>query len=438
MKNIAAAGKSTIAARTQRIPARRNTCGIGSRRSSASHRVDARIAPLTRIDSRTRPTNAGHPDANAIACLRSKYRSKGNAAAAAAPPPPSGIRPARKNSATTTPSIVRGRRAAGLRLRESRPAPRVRTTGRLTMLHGVSTTEPAIDTRSGRLGRVDYLIASLITLSGGVLRFITLGLPNSFVFDEVYYAKDACYYIKGAVEACALSGDGEQTLVHPPLGKWFLSIGVKLFGFDSFGWRVAAAVAGTATVFLLYVLAKRLLHSTLGASIASGLLAIDLLHLVQSRISMLDIFLPMFAIATLIFLVIDRDQRNAGTSTVLPRVGAGLMLAGGLATKWSGGFFIPFAIALVIAWEAGRRRAAGPGGTERNLTAALRAEAMPCFLFLVVLPVAAYVVTYVGRLDGALVALPWSEGSFLREVWDTQFYMLDYHANLTTLHGYQS
>ncbi|MPZ71583.1 MAG: hypothetical protein GEU71_19015, partial [Actinobacteria bacterium] len=47
-------------------------------------------------------------------------------------------------------------------------------------------------------------------------------------------------------------------------------------------------------------------------------------------------------------------------------------------------------------------------------------------------------VTYVGRLDGALVALPWSEGSFLREVWDTQFYMLDYHANLTTLHGYQS
>ena len=232
------------------------------------------------------------------------------------------------------------------------------------MLHGVSTTEPGTHTQSGRLGRVDYVIASLITLAGGVLRFVTLGRPNSFVFDEVYYAKDACYYIKGAVEVCALPGEGEQTLgVHPTLGKWLLSIGVRVFGFDAFGWRVIAAVAGTLTIFLLYVLAKRLLRSTLGASIASGLLAIDLLHLVQSRISMLDIFLPMFAVAALVFLVIDRDLRNAGSGTDLPRLAAGLMVAGGLATKWSGGLFIPFAIALVIAWETGRRRRRSRGAT---------------------------------------------------------------------------
>lgn len=304
------------------------------------------------------------------------------------------------------------------------------------MLHVVSTMEGATETHRGRLGLVDYLVATLITLAGGVLRLITVGRPNSFVFDEVYYAKDACYYIKGAVEACALPGEGEQTLgAHPPLGKWLLSIGVKLFGFDSFGWRVAAAAAGTITIFLLYILAKRLLRSTLGAAIASGLLAIDLLHLVQSRISMLDVFLPMFGIGALIFLVIDRDRRAAGRGGMLPRLGAGAMLAGGLATKWSGGFFIPLAIVLVIAWEAGRRKAAAE---ERPLRGALRSEALSCVWFFVLLPFAVYVVSYVGRVEGTLLALPWAEGSFFRVIWDTQFHMLDYHSNLNSLHGYQS
>ena len=44
----------------------------------------------------------------------------------------------------------------------------------------------------------------------------------------------------------------------------------------------------------------------LAAALASGLLAVDLLHFVQSRVSMLDIFVPMFGVAGFLFLTYDR------------------------------------------------------------------------------------------------------------------------------------
>lgn len=307
------------------------------------------------------------------------------------------------------------------------------------MLHVVSAPEETspdknIVDRRARLGRLDYLVVSIITVAGALLRFVSLGRPGSLVFDEVYYAKDACFYARGAAEVCPL--DYEQTLVHPPLGKWLLSIGVKLFGYDSFGWRVAAAAAGTITIVLLYLLAKRLLRSTLGAALASGLLAIDLLHLVQSRISMLDIFVPMFALAALLFLVVERDHRNAGADgTTILRLGAGLMLGGALASKWSGGFFLPLAMALVVAWEIGRRRRSN---LDRPVVSGLMSELASCAVFFVLVPLALYVVTYLGRVEGTFLALPWSDGSFFRAVWEQQFSMLDYHAHLTQLHSYQS
>ena len=36
--------------------------------------------------------------------------------------------------------------------------------------------------------------------------------------------------------------------------------GIRLFGYDEFGWRIAAATAGTLGVALLYLLLRRLLH----------------------------------------------------------------------------------------------------------------------------------------------------------------------------------
>ena len=40
-------------------------------------------------------------------------------------------------------------------------------------------------------------------------------------------------------------------VVHPEVGKWLIGLGEKVFGMDPFGWRVAAAVAGSLMVLVM-------------------------------------------------------------------------------------------------------------------------------------------------------------------------------------------
>ena len=84
---------------------------------------------------------------------------------------------------------------------------------------------------------------SLIITFALILRLWRLNLPTGYIFDEVYYAKNANSLIRNGVE---LNAQGEaEFIVHPPLGKWLIGIGIKIFGNDEFGWRISAAVSYT-------------------------------------------------------------------------------------------------------------------------------------------------------------------------------------------------
>lgn len=289
---------------------------------------------------------------------------------------------------------------------------------------------------------VDTVLISLITLAGFVLRVVRLGVPGKLMFDEIYYAKDACFYIYSTQSICEIAS--EQNQIHPPLGKWLLAIGIRIFGYDAFGWRIAAAVAGALTIALVYLLARKLLRSTFGAAAASGLLAIDLLHFVQSRIAMLDIFVPLFGVAAVLFAVYDRDRiidrangiaRGDGLLDRPWRLAAGI--AGGAATaaKWPGGFALLSVIALTLAWEvAGRKQR----GTARPWLTTLREEGPSILVWLVVIPLVVYAATFIGRLSGDIFAAPWSEGSFWRDWWGRQTYMFEAHRTLGASHPYSS
>ena len=93
---------------------------------------------------------------------------------------------------------------------------------------------------------------SIITIFSLIIRIWHLNLPKGYIFDEVYYAKNAASLITDGVE---LNEQGEsEFVVHPPFGKWLIGIGIKLFGNNEFGWRVIAAVIGSASVLLIYLI----------------------------------------------------------------------------------------------------------------------------------------------------------------------------------------
>jgi len=301
--------------------------------------------------------------------------------------------------------------------------------------------------------RIDTALLGIVAIGAVVLRLVSLGRPVELVFDEIFYARDACWYVYGTEAVCGISDLVSRA--HPPLGKWLIGSGIAAFGFEPFGWRVAAALAGTMSVGLIYFLAWRLLRgvtpgsaATVGAFTASGLLATDFLHLVQSRVGMLDAFIALFVIGAVLAVVLDRDRNRAQPD--IPwwwrltlgrpwRLVAGVCIGAATATKWSGAYVAPAIIGLVIAWEIAERRRASPGGGWRQwVSAAVRREAMPTFVLLGVVPFLVYIASYIGRMPGEVLALPWDAASVWRGIWDHQLAMLDFHRELGGNHPYES
>ena len=284
-------------------------------------------------------------------------------------------------------------------------------------------------------GRGDGFALAIVTLLAGILRFVRLSDPARLVFDETYYARDGCWYFKTSESICGVGS--EQTLVHPPLGKWLIGAGVQVFGNDSFGWRIASATAGVLCVALLFVLARKVLKSTVAATLASGLLALDPLHLVQSRLAMLDIFVALFTLLAFTAIVFDRDDtRREGARSFRPwRLAAGVSAGLAVSAKWSGLLAVAGILALTIVWAVNDRR---KDGHARPLRRAIVEEWPTVIGWLVVVPLLTYLITFAGRLEGSVFQAPWADGSWWRAWWDRQHYMFSTSRGLSSNHPYQS
>jgi len=176
-------------------------------------------------------------------------------------------------------------------------------------------------------------IAAIFTFALA-LRLWRLNLPSGYIFDEVYYAKNAASLITAGVE---LNDQGEsEFVVHPPLGKWLIGIGIRIFGNNEFGWRFSAAIFGSFAVLLIYLIVKKLFASEFLSITAALLFALDGLNLVMSRVALLDIFLMVFILLAFYFLLLNNY------------LAVGIALGLALATKWSGGFLIPVFLLFVV------------------------------------------------------------------------------------------
>ena len=179
-----------------------------------------------------------------------------------------------------------------------------------------------------------YLPITIITAFGLLLRLWNLNKPKGYIFDEIYYAKNANSLITNGVELN--STNQAEFVVHPPLGKWLIGIGIKLFGNNEFGWRISAAIIGTASIVLIYLIALKLFDSIFLASLASAFLALDGLNLVMSRVALLDIFLMFFVLLAAYFLLSNQYWLSA------------IAIGAATGVKWSGAYLIPIFLLISI------------------------------------------------------------------------------------------
>ncbi len=284
---------------------------------------------------------------------------------------------------------------------------------------GVSSEHRAA-VSSRQWSRADLLIALLLVAVAALLRFPRLSEPAVLVFDETYYAKDACLYLGLSQSVCDAPQPTEQSWVHPPLGKWIIAAGERAFGYDAFGWRVMAALFGTGLVLVVFLMARILLRDRWVATVAGLLVATDFLMLVQSRLGMLDIFLAFFV--TLGFLFLGLDRAGEGDGGHGWRLASGAALGAAMAVKWSAAWALAGAGLIALAWVIGKARSGGASGLPRELAG--------LGLAFGVVPLAVYLAAY----------LPWlvdhqfSLGEFLRH----QRGMANYHLTLEATHSYQS
>lgn len=259
---------------------------------------------------------------------------------------------------------------------------------------------PALPAGSG------WVVTAIVVAVAAILRLDDLAHPAGIQFDEVYYANEARAMLEHGVEY----KDGNPAfVVHPPLGKWLIAMGIRLFGFTEVGWRVAAAVAGTLCVLIIVRTGRRLFRSDVLAGAAGLLVALDGMHLVMSRVALLDIFLTLFVVAAFGCLVLDRERRRArwlaaleagrgGPAFAVPwwRLAAGVLIGCGLAVKWSALWYLLAFLLLIYLWEVGARRSAG---APRAWRGALVGES-GWLAAVVVLAVIVYVASWAGWFAG--------------------------------------
>ena len=256
---------------------------------------------------------------------------------------------------------------------------------------------------------------------------------NSTYFDEIYHARTAYEHILKLEPY-------ENT--HPTLGKLIISLGIRLFGMNPFGWRFMGTLFGVLMLPVLYHLLKRLFASSLLSFAGTFLFAFDFMHYVQTRIATIDTYAVFFILlmydAMVIFL--QTDLHTAKMKSILtPLFFSGLFMGLGVASKWTVaygacGLAVLFFGKLAVSY----RTLSAPTLREKHdlqdvfLRHALRI-CLWCCLFFLAIPFTVYFTAFL-----PITTLPHNSYDVFGRFISYQEHMFNYHANLQATHTFQS
>jgi len=269
--------------------------------------------------------------------------------------------------------------------------------------------------------RHPFLVLAALTLAAALFRFPGLDYPHEEYFDEVYHAKTALQY---------LHGESPTEWVHPPTAKLLIAIGVAVFGYEPWAWRLAPALAGTLLMPVFFLLARRVSGSERASVLAAVLLLCDGVYLVQSRIAMTNVFAVLFQLLSALLVVRAASAKRLGLGGM---AGAGLALGLALSTRWTSLWAWGFLGLVFVALRIHRLRTRDP----ESRFAWPREVGLLLVAFFVV-PLGVYLLSYLPwMLQGHPHGLEgwWTRlGDVVRE----QRRVWDYHSHLTATHHYFS
>ena len=243
---------------------------------------------------------------------------------------------------------------------------------------------------------------------------------GSMYFDEIYHGRTAYEQLNGYYIY-------EST--HPPLGKILISLGVALFGMTPFGWRIVGALCGVAMIPLVYLLVAVLCKNRWAALVGAALIALDFMHLTQTRISTVDTYVVLFVLLTFLFMAHWHNTPWRDRKGWLYLALSGLFMGCAIASKWNGAYpMVGLAMLFFISFG---RKYLGSEKAADDKKYALQTILL-CFVFFVAVPAAVYFASFIPVItaDGF--------GDYFRQFINYQTHMYNYHANLEAEHFFSS
>lgn len=184
-----------------------------------------------------------------------------------------------------------------------------------------------------------YLLIAILVIAA-ILRLYNIWYPNQYVFDEVYHAFTAKEFLLNHQEAWEWWNTPPPGVAyewtHPPLAKEIMALSMGILHTqDSWAYRLPGVLFGVLSVYLVYLLTKKILEmfkdkafAQKAALLAAFAFSLDGLNFVQSRTGMNDIYFVGFMLATMLFFLSKKYFISA------------VFLGLALASKWTGLYLI--------------------------------------------------------------------------------------------------
>ncbi len=231
-------------------------------------------------------------------------------------------------------------------------------------------------------------------------RTISLSSPPNEYFDEVYHAFTARRLLHNDIKVWEWWNPSPEGFAyewtHPPFAKLAMWAGMKVVGENSLGWRLPAAILGTATVFLIYKLAKDIFKDEGMGLLSAAVYSLDGLPLVMSRIGMNDTYFLFFTILGLYLFLKNKN------------LFAALCIGLAASSKWSTLYALPILFAMHFL---------------------LKKKIRLSYLWFIVLPPLVYLASYIPMF---------TSGHSLEIFKGMQQQMWWYHTQLKATHPYTS